>query len=238
MAKDRMPSGGVSARPLHFFWVVDCSGSMAGEKIESLNAAVEECLPAMRSAAAENVGVQVKMRTLLFSTGAEWKEPDWTDLEQYSWDKIIVEDSVTDIGEAFKLLTGELSMPPMPQRALPPVVVLLSDGLPTDNYEPELEKLLKLPWAKKAVRIAIAIGSEIEDDVLEKFTGNKELILHANNPTALVKMIKWASTMASIVSSGVSRVGENNAPNTDEGRLIDKGIDPSNIPDDDGPVVW
>ena len=38
-----------------------------------------------------------------------------------------------------------------------------------------------------------------------EFTGNKELVLQANNATALAKMIKWASTTASMVSAPSSK---------------------------------
>ena len=38
-----------------------------------------------------------------------------------------------------------------------------------------------------------------------EFAGNKELVLQANNATALAKMIKWASTTASMVSAPSSK---------------------------------
>ena len=94
----------------------------------------------------------------------------------------------------------------MTDRALPPVLVLLSDGQPTDDYKKSLDKLLHLPWGKKAGRIVISIGQDANDDALEQFTGNREL--QANNPQALVKMIKWASTAASMVSAPASRPKE------------------------------
>jgi uncharacterized protein YegL len=96
----------------------------------------------------------------------------------------------------------------MSDRALPPVIVLLSDGMPTDDYKSELASLLELPWGKKAVRIAIAIGRDADLDVLEEFTGSRELVLEAKNREALVKMIKWASTAASMVSAPVANAGE------------------------------
>lgn len=38
--------GRMSTRPLHFVWIVDCSGSMSIEgKIQSLNNAVRESIP-------------------------------------------------------------------------------------------------------------------------------------------------------------------------------------------------
>lgn len=93
----------------------------------------------------------------------------------------------------------------MPERALPPVIVLLSDGQPTDDYKTALDKLRKLPWFRKAVKIAISIGQDADDEVLIEFTGNKELVLQANNAAALAKMIKWASTTASMVSAPSSK---------------------------------
>ena len=93
----------------------------------------------------------------------------------------------------------------MPERALPPVIVLLSDGQPTDDYKRSLEKLKKLPWFRKAVKIAISIGQDADDDVLVEFCGNNELVLQANNAATLAKMIKWASTTASMVSAPSSK---------------------------------
>ena len=44
----KRPGGEVANRPLHFFWVVDCSGSMMGEKIGVVNNAIQSylnCIP-------------------------------------------------------------------------------------------------------------------------------------------------------------------------------------------------
>jgi uncharacterized protein YegL len=43
----------------------------------------------------------------------------------------------------------------MEQRALPPVLVLISDGQPTDDFEAGLATLMAEPWARKAVRLAV-----------------------------------------------------------------------------------
>ena len=53
------------------------------------------------------------------------------------------------------------------------------------------------------VKIAISIGQDADDDVLVEFCGNNELVLQANNAAALAKMIKWASTTASMVSAQI-----------------------------------
>ena len=174
------------------------------------------------------------MRTLKFSTGATWVTPTPVNVEDFAWDDLDA-GGVTDLGKAFEMLAAQLTIPPMSDRALPPVIVLLSDGQPTDDYKSALDRLLHLPWGKKAVRIAISIGQDADDDVLQQFTGNSELVLQANNPQALVKMIKWASTAASLVSAPASRPKDmdelpeaNDAPNATNAPLV---LDMNNIPD-------
>lgn len=229
----KRPGGELASRPLHFFWLVDCSGSMYGEKIGTVNHAIQSTIPEMADAAKDNPNAQLMVRTLKFSTGASWVTPNPVNIEDFAWNDLDA-GGVTDLGKAFELLAGQLTIPPMTDRALPPVIVLLSDGQPTDNYKKGLDQLLHLPWGKKAVRIAISIGQDADDDILQEFTGNRELVLQANNPQALVKMIKWASTAASLVSAPASRpkdvldVPATGAVNDTNAPLV---LDMNNIPD-------
>ena len=204
MQELQRPGGELATRPIHFFWVVDCSGSMYGEKIGIVNNTIQECIPEMRNSADNNPNAQLLIRALQFSSGASWITTSPVPVENYSWEDMET-NGLTELGKAFDLLAAQLSIPPMPARALPPVIVLLSDGQPTDDYKKSLDKLKGMPWFRKAVKIAISIGQDADDDVLIEFTGNKELVLQANNATALAKMIKWASTTASMVSAPSSK---------------------------------
>lgn len=204
MEELKRPGGELASRPIHFFWIVDCSGSMYGEKIATVNNTIEKCIPEMRSAAENNPNAQLLIRTLSFSTGANWLTTAPVPVEDYTWEDLDA-NGVTDLGKALELVAAQLAIPPMPARALPPVLVLLSDGQPTDNYKKGLDALQKMPWFRKAVKIAISIGQDADDDVLIEFTGNRELVLQANNAESLAKMIKWASTTASMVSAPASR---------------------------------
>ncbi len=188
----------MATRPLHFIFLTDCSGSMAGEKIETLNNAIREVIPHMRKVADENPHAQVLVRALAFSVGAQWHLSQPTPVDQFSWTDLDIPDDCggTDMGRAFQMVAGQLKMPPMSDRALPPVLVLLTDGQPTDDASSGLRELLAEPWGRKAVRIAIAIGDDADLGVLQKFMDNPELPpLRANNPEQLVKRIKWASTV-------------------------------------------
>ncbi len=185
----------MAKRPLHFIWLADCSGSMSIDgKIQSLNQAIREALPHMVSVAGENPNAEVLVRAIKFSSGAEWHFAQPTPVESFQWADLQA-DGVTDLGKALSMVAQVLSMPPMESRALPPVLVLVSDGMPTDDFNSGLNQLMALPWGKKAVRISIAIGRDAELDPLQKFIGHSELKpLQANNPDQLVRFIKWAST--------------------------------------------
>ncbi len=156
------PGGELATRPIHFFWVVDCSGSMYGEKIGIVNNTIQECIPEMRSAADNNPNAQLLIRALQFSSGASWITSSPVPVEDYGWEDMDA-NGLTELGKAFDLLAAQLSIPPMPERALPPVIVLLSDGQPTDDYKKSMDKLKKLPWFRKAVKIAISIDFTIPD---------------------------------------------------------------------------
>ena len=243
--KLKIPGGALANRPLHFFWMVDCSSSMAGDRIGAVNHAIQECIEPMREEAAGNPNAQLYIHTLKFASGASWGTAEPVPIEEFAWEDVEA-NGITDMGKAFELLAGRLSMPPMPARALPPVIVLLTDGNPTDDWKRPLEKLLKMPWGKKAVKVAIAIGKDAERRVLEAFTGNPEAVLDAGNPEVLTHFIKWASTVASAVSNPTSNpmeVGdvqetEQSSQETQEPRMLDGNITLPDLDDVNAEDVW
>ncbi|WP_326707631.1 tellurium resistance protein [Streptomyces cyaneofuscatus] len=183
-------------RPVHFIWLLDCSYSMQGEKIGQLNYAIREAVPEMRSVAHDNPAAQLLLRTLTFSTEARWHHKDPVPVDDFTWQDVQV-DGMTNLGEALEVVSREFQTPPMPQRALKPVLALVSDGVPTDDWKTGLRALDATPWGKKAVRVAIAIGADADRSVIQEFLGNPELQpLDANSPKQLAAAIRWASTAA------------------------------------------
>lgn len=189
------PGGELAKRPLHFFFLADCSGSMTGKKIEAMNFGVREAIRPMQDVAGENPNAQVLVRVIRFSDGARWHLAQPTDVHDFRWDDLDA-DGVTDMGAALKLVADALRTENMPDRGLPPVLVLLTDGQPTDDFASGLKALMDQPWGKKSVRVAIAIGDDADLDTLQKFIGNHEVKpLEVKNAADLVKKIKWASTV-------------------------------------------
>jgi uncharacterized protein YegL len=189
------PGGPLSSRPLHFIWIADCSGSMgAAGKIQSLNTAIREALPHMRRVAHENPNAQVLVRVLTFATGARWLTPAPVPIDEFTWTDLHA-GGVTDLGQALTMVADVLDVPPMSARSLQPVLAVVSDGRPTDPFHKGLDLLLRKPWGARSIRIAIAIGSDADHEVLGAFIGDPDRRpLTANNSAELVDLIRWVST--------------------------------------------
>ena len=211
----KRPGGELATRPLHFIWIADASGSMKDDgKIQSLNMAIREAIPHMQKVASENPNAQVLVRAIKFASGAQWHISQPTPVEDFKWEDLKAA-GVTDMGKALTMVAEQLDVTKMGERALPPVLVLISDGQPTDSFEKGLKKLMDKPWGTKAVRIAIAIGQDADHDVLQKFIGHNEIEpLQANNPEALVNYIKWVSTAVLKVRIGPGEPGATSATPT------------------------
>ena len=91
-----------------------------------------------------------------------------------------------------------------------PVIILLSDGGPTDNYKKALDSIQQNNWFKYAIKIAIAIGNDADKKVLAEFTGNNEAVIEVHNRLALKSIIRFVSITSSQVNSQSSGIGDAN----------------------------
>lgn len=232
----RPGQGRAAARPMHFIWIVDCSGSMDMDgKIQALNTAVKESLPEMKNAAEANPHAEMLVRTVAFSSGARWHDAQPTRVHDFQW-RDLPAGGVTDMGEAFQLVADELNVERLGDRGYPPVLVLISDGQPTDDYRSGLNALMSTQWGKRAARVAVAIGKDCDHGPLQEFIGNIEFpVLQANNPQSLVNYIKW-------VSQEVSKAASSPASQTREQSEAESYVNipspPPPVSDDGDPDVW
>jgi uncharacterized protein YegL len=191
------PGGEIAKRPLHFIWMLDCSNSMFGKKIESLNNAIRLAIQPMRDAAKTNPEAQVLVRAVTFADDAEWHIPNPTPVEAFEWENISAKGE-TSLGKALTLVAQALQVPPMQRRALPPVLALVTDGQPTDDWKAGLDNLLNHEWGQGAVRMAIAIGDDTNYRVLQDFASKSNItgklnVFEADNAAQLAARIEWVS---------------------------------------------
>ncbi|MDO4574121.1 MAG: VWA domain-containing protein [Planctomycetia bacterium] len=204
----------VPCRTMVLFFVIDTSGSMEGEKIAEVNNAIQSVIPEVQKISEDSADANIKVAVLDFSSGVEWRTLEPVDVKTFQWD-FLQAGGVTDLGTACQELAAKLSRKAFMKDAtgsFAPVIILLSDGEPTDDYKRGLDVLRQNNWYKCAIKIALAIGNDANQEVLAEFTGNKELVLTAHNPTQLRKMIRCVTVTSSTIGSQSSSVADPNQP--------------------------
>jgi uncharacterized protein YegL len=203
-------------RTMVLFFVVDTSGSMQGSKIGSVNAAIDELIPDIRDLDSTNPDARIKIAALQFDSDCRWITSSGPiEADKFQWNYIDAE-GVTDFGAACKELNIKLDDDQFMSEATgsyAPVIILLSDGEPTDNWQPELDKLKKNNWFKFALKYAFAVGHDANHDVLKEFTGNSEAVLEVNNTATLKRMIHFVSVRASQFQSQSAHTGADTESN-------------------------
>lgn len=215
--------GEASHRNLHFFWLIDWSGSMHGTKIQKVNWAIREVLPEIRQIE-DTERVKITMRAIRFGDKAEWHiGPNPVPVDQFQWKDMTADGGMTSTAQAVRLLTEALEVNSIGTRNVPPVCILLSDGHSSDSdgeYQQALDALNASPWGAKAVRISIGIGdkdSDYDKDELDAFISpylRQESgleTLNADTPAKLVQYIRLVSVVASLSSSRSKESGSGGA---------------------------
>jgi len=187
-------------------FLLDTSGSMDGKPIGAVNAAIEGILPELISMNKNNADIEIAVAVLTFDSATKWVTGNdgLVDPEKFSWANLDAS-GVTSMGAAFKDLNNALSVShgfmKKASGSVAPVLFLLSDGEPNDDYANGLQELKNNNWYKVAVRVAIGYGDS-NDAILEEFTKNRETVLHTNDPNDLKKLIKFVAITSSMVASG------------------------------------
>lgn len=198
------------------FFLVDTSGSMAGQRIGAVNAAIEQTLEKLKEMNADSADAEIEVAFLEFSSGARWLTPNGPmKVENYYWNDMDA-DGLTHMGEAFRILEEKLHKSSgFMQRAsgsYAPVLFLMSDGEPTDDYKTNLVRLQNNGWFKASLKVALAIGDDANDLVLMEFTGNKESVVRVpdgiNAGEKLAKMVQFIAVTSSQVASNPLDAGD------------------------------
>ncbi len=209
------------------FYLVDTSESMRGTKMGTVNAAMEECIPFLKEIENANDDAEIKVAIMQFSSGCSWITPEEgpVSLDDIAWSDL-QSGGITDLGAAFKELDSKLSRNEFLKSqtgAYAPVILLICDGGPTDNWEKGLEQLKRNNWFKHAIKIAIDINNGSERGVLEAFTGHPEAIVNAGNKSILKKMIHKISIRASEFQSHSKQMADaETSPEEDSAEIVGK----------------
>lgn len=229
------------------FYIIDTSESMSGSRIGTVNGAMEECRDLLKEIAKANDDAEIKIAVMQFSSGCYWitGSNGAISLEDWNWEDLQA-GGITDFGAALIELDKKLSRKAFLNSqtgAYAPVILLFSDGGPTDNWEKGLKQIKENNWFKHAIKIAIDIESGADKSVLEAFTGNSEAILDAKDQNTLKKMIHKVSIRVSEFQSHSKQSADELTTPEDDSASIVKDVvaemqDEASVSDSDDWGKW
>ena len=191
-------------KTMPLFYVVDNSGSMAGDKIQTVNAALEEIMGLLDEISKSNDDADIKIGCITFDTSAKIITKTPVSPADFKYE-ITTNRGLTALGDALTKLDWMLSRDHFLKgdNFVRPVIIFLSDGAPTDEWESKLKKLSENNWYKYALKFSFAIGKDANEpenkSILMKLTGSKsdELVMEVNNAVKLREYLKEISVVAS-----------------------------------------
>ncbi|GFK95295.1 hypothetical protein NNJEOMEG_03154 [Fundidesulfovibrio magnetotacticus] len=191
-------------RRLPVYLVVDTSGSMSGEKIESVRQGIKALLADLRGdpQAIETAYLSV----ITFDSSARQNTP-LSELMLFK-EPALDADGTTAMGEALRLLKDcierEVKKSSSTQKGdWKPLIFLLTDGQPTDSWESAAEELKK---SRPANIVACAIGSDADVGPLKRIT---EIVVRMEEvqPETFKAFFKWVSSSIKATSASVNTQG-------------------------------
>ncbi|WP_349618183.1 vWA domain-containing protein [Azotobacter salinestris] len=171
-----------TARPLPVIVLADTSGSMSVDgKIEALNRGLQDMIVSFAKESRLRAEIQVSVITFGGSQ-AEVNLPLIPAHQLQSFTPLIAE-GMTPLGGALSLASQMIEDKDcIPSRAYKPVIVLVSDGYPNDDWQGPFARLANGERSSKATRFAMAIGADADEAMLDDFANDPEApLFHAEN---------------------------------------------------------
>ena len=207
-----------SAKPMPVFLLLDISGSMGvvmdntdermgpnGEvllgdvtRIDVLNQAVGEMLSSF--AKEEQSQVEFLVSVITFGGSVRLHLPP-TKASKVVWEPLAA-DGLTPLGEALAMAKGMIEDKAVtPSRAYRPVIVLVSDGQPTDTWEEQLNSFTETGRSMKCDRVALAIGAGTDEEMLKKFIANTpNPLFHATDASHILDVFRQVTMSVTVRS--------------------------------------
>jgi len=197
-------------RALPVFILLDVSGSMSGEKIETVNVALKEMINSFKKI--ENPKGIIELCLVTFGGNqVNVIKPlsKINDQDTYT----LTASGNTPMGMAFEKVAEMIEdKNVVSSRAYTPTIVLISDGNPTD-FNPSgksveeimmwesLGKIHSGTRSSKATKLAMGIGSDVDINILKAFINNNEIpVISAKDNNTISKFFEWVTMSVSVRS--------------------------------------
>lgn len=170
---------------MRLYFLLDTSGSMDGAKISALNDSMENIIIDLQEKAFN--GNEINIAVLSFAREVTWMYKEPINILDFNW-KPLTASGMTSLGKACCELAKSIKTHlTLKKEAI--VIVLLSDGCPTDDYDEGLNELHKLQVFCNADKFAIALGNNADLQSLARFVDNQDNIYIENNADKLMDVL-------------------------------------------------
>ncbi len=78
-------------------------------------------------------------------------------------------------------------------RSYKPTIILLTDGIPTDDFLSPIYELTNNGWSSKAFRLAMAIGDDADHNMLSKFVNSPEYLVLGDSARDIRKFFRFVT---------------------------------------------
>lgn len=188
-----MPIDSITPTPrsLPVLLLVDTSGSMGADgKIDVLNDAVSRMIAVFKKLSMP--GSEISLSVISFGGIAKVHLPP-TVIGNVVWSPLGAV-GPTPMGEAFSLATQLLNDETViPMRSFKPHIVLVSDGIPTDEFKEPLKELGVSKHGKRSFRFAVGIGADARLEVLKEFAGVEGEVVPVERVELLTEFFKYVT---------------------------------------------
>ncbi|VVN45701.1 vWA domain-containing protein [Pseudomonas fluorescens] len=190
-----------TARPLPIIVLADTSGSMSVDgKIEALNKGLKDMIASFAGESRLRAEIQVSLITFGGSQ-AEVNLPLTPAHQLQSFTPLLAE-GMTPLGGALLLASQMIEDS---TRVYTPVIVLVSDGYPNDDWEVPLARLVNGERSSKATRFAMAIGADADEAMLSDFANDPEApLFRAENARDIHRFFRAVSMSVSARSQSAT----------------------------------
>lgn len=153
------------AKKTPVFLLLDVSGSMYGEKIDTLNDAVDTLLKTLAADEAEYLVAVItfgnSIECFIEPMSAKDANRQWRNMDAHG---------MTPLGGALRMAKDMIDDDSIiGGRMYYPIVVLVSDGEPNDEWQAPLDNFITTGRTAKCQRMAMGIGTHANMNVLKKF---------------------------------------------------------------------
>ena len=183
------------SKPLPVILLLDTSKSMTkNNNIGTLNNAVNEMIKSLKTSSCNEASIQIAVITFGEETGILFPLQDIKNINMSFELKARGGTFMAKAIDTAKEMIEDKEV--IPSRSYRPIVIMVTDGAPGDNWRIAMSKFIHDGRNSKCFRMAMGIGNGAEGisrEVLETFVSGKDYLFSAKNAAEISSFFQYAT---------------------------------------------